>query len=119
MNKQSNFIYSVLGGALIISILLYSLSSSRGVKQEDDRLNISEKSSKYPIAIVVLGGGLTQDGEIPQHTQLRVNKAVEMYNDFKSAGQEVKVITLSGGTTHKPNPLDSKVNLRNPLITDN
>lgn len=110
-NKQSNFIYTVLGGALLISILLYSLSSSGGGKREEERFGISEKSSKYPIAIVVLGGGLTQNGDIPLHTQLRVNKAVEMYNNFKSTGQEAKIITLSGGTTHKPNPLDSKVNM--------
>eukprot|EP01031_Cornospumella_fuschlensis_P025530 gene25530-30826_t len=31
-----------------------------------------------------------------------------MYNNFRSTGQEAKVITLSGGTPHKPNPLDSK-----------
>eukprot|EP01041_Mallomonas_annulata_P007796 gene7796-15946_t len=57
------------------------------------------------IAVVVLGGGLTSDGEVPAHTQLRLNKAVELYRLLPNA---TTIITLSGGTVHKPNPLDSE-----------
>lgn len=56
------------------------------------------------VAIIVLGGGLTSTGEVPIHTQLRLNKAVDIYKSLKLPSF---IITLSGGTTYKPNPLDS------------
>jgi hypothetical protein len=46
-------------------------------------------------AIIVLGGGLTETGEVPLHTQLRLNRAVELY---KKHGDQTVIITLSGGT---------------------
>lgn len=58
------------------------------------------------VAIVVLGGGLTNDGRVPSHTQLRLDKAVSLYHH--TYNKQATIITLSGGTPHKPNPLDSK-----------
>lgn len=55
--------------------------------------------------VVVLGGGVTAAGQVPPHTQLRVNKAFEIYSEDK---EDILIITLSGGTPHKPNPLDSR-----------
>jgi uncharacterized SAM-binding protein YcdF (DUF218 family) len=56
------------------------------------------------IAIVVLGGGLLPNGNIPFHTELRLERALQLYQQFN---QQAKIITLSGGTTHKPNPVDN------------
>lgn len=59
-----------------------------------------------PVVIVILGGGVTAEGRVPEHTQERVKVALCVYH------QEVMgnglFITLSGGTPHKPNPLDEK-----------
>lgn len=55
--------------------------------------------------IIIPGGGVSANGEVPSHTQLRLEKAVEFYNSRKQ--DSPLMITLSGGTPHKPNPLDS------------
>ena len=44
-------------------------------------------------SIVVLGGGLTADGNVPPHTKLRLAKAVELYHKFD---QKATIFTLSG-----------------------
>ena len=54
--------------------------------------------------LILPGGGLTDSGEIPSHTQLRLDRAVEIFR--LSDSKNFLFITLSGGTTHKPNPLD-------------
>ena len=67
------------------------------------------------VGIVVLGGGVTSDGLVYPHTELRILKAVEIYRQLTtpSAGtgtDVVPVVTmmpLSGGTPHKPPPRDS------------
>ena len=60
------------------------------------------------IAITVLGGGLTETGLGPPRTQLRLDKAAELYEFFTKKGiKKCKIIPLSGGTPHKPNPVDS------------
>ena len=56
------------------------------------------------VAIIILGGGLKDNGSVPLHTQARIDKAIELY---KMLNENAVIITLSGGTTHKPNPLDS------------
>lgn len=52
--------------------------------------------------IVVPGGGLLEDGSLPPHSLKRVEKAVELY----WADPSSVIVTLSAGTTHKPNPRD-------------
>ena len=59
--------------------------------------------TRKTIYVVVPGGGLTATGGIPPHVQLRLDKGVELYR----AASRAKIITLSAGTPHKPNPLDS------------
>jgi hypothetical protein len=55
----------------------------------------------YYEAILIPGGGLKSDGELPLWTQRRLDRAIAIKKfDF--------VITLSAGTTHKPLPLDEK-----------
>lgn len=65
--------------------------------------NISRGTS--PV-IVVPGGGLTSEGKVPVWTQLRLDEAVKLYK--ANAKRRPIIITLSAGTPHKPNPLDSK-----------
>jgi uncharacterized SAM-binding protein YcdF (DUF218 family) len=55
--------------------------------------------------VVVLGGGVTAEGGVPQHTLLRVQKAFGLYEVL---GDRAMFVTLSGGTTHKPPPVDSR-----------
>jgi len=55
-----------------------------------------------PTVIVVPGGGLLEDGSLPLHSLKRVEKALELYRADPSS----VIITLSAGTTHKPNPRD-------------
>ena len=50
-------------------------------------------------AILILGGGVRADGELPLWTQRRLERAIEKR-------QDAYLITLSAGTTHKPPPLD-------------
>ena len=65
----------------------------------------SSSPSNCKTAIIVLGGGLAENGECPPHTQLRLNKAYELYQQRRNAGGAV-IIPLSGGTPYKPNPVD-------------
>jgi len=62
------------------------------------------------VGIVILGGGLQSNGDVPKHTILRLERAKELYFSLKkeNPSQEVLLITLSGGTTHKPSPLDAE-----------
>ena len=67
------------------------------------------ESSRQPNDISVLivpGGGLLSDGSLPKHTMLRLQKAIEIYQHNKLLSIPSVIITLSAGTTHKPNPLD-------------
>lgn len=67
---------------------------------------LSVDKNTHPI-IVIPGGGLTSGGEVPLHVQLRIDKAVSLFQQFISEGRDPLIITLSGGTPHKPNPIDS------------
>lgn len=61
------------------------------------------------IAIAVLGGGVDDEGNIYPHVELRIAKAVELYESLKNTEgpySEVTLIPLSGGTVHKPPPRD-------------
>ena len=61
----------------------------------------------FRIAIVIPGGGLTSSGECPPHTKLRIEKAFSLYMEKKILKKDVCIITLSGGTPYKPNPVDN------------
>jgi len=61
----------------------------------------------FPVAIVIPGGGLTKGGECPSHTKLRIEKAFSLYTEKKKLKRVVHIITLSGGTPYKPNPVDN------------
>mmetsp|Transcript_11885 Transcript_11885/g.16353 ORF Transcript_11885/g.16353 Transcript_11885/m.16353 type:complete len:275 (+) Transcript_11885:157-981(+) len=66
------------------------------------------KSGEFlPVAIVIPGGGLTKGGECPPHTKLRIEKAFSLYTEKKKLKRVVHIITLSGGTPYKPNPVDN------------
>jgi hypothetical protein len=87
---QRRYVLVVTGLIIVLTILLYLR-------------NTVKVSQKEKLIIVVLGGGVTPSGGVPEHTQLRINKAFEIFQQFKD---NALIITLSGGTPHKPNPLD-------------
>jgi len=72
--------------------------------------------NKKKTAIVVLGGGVDGEGKVYPHTELRIEKAIQIFNTLKKAAgnnststtEEVTLMPLSGGTTHKPPPQDMK-----------
>jgi DUF218 domain len=64
---------------------------------------MEESNSDLKTLIIVLGGGVSPDLGVPKHTQLRIDRAIEHYKRLKG---HATIITLSGGTPHKPNPLD-------------
>jgi uncharacterized SAM-binding protein YcdF (DUF218 family) len=57
------------------------------------------------VVVAVLGGGVLPSGGVPQHTQARLEVALQVYREL---GPRALFITLSGGTPHKPNPVDSR-----------
>jgi uncharacterized SAM-binding protein YcdF (DUF218 family) len=65
---------------------------------------IFRSTTPYLTIIVIPGGGLSSDGTIPLHTQLRLDRANEIYR--LTTSNNFLFITLSAGTTHKPNPID-------------
>ncbi len=68
-------------------------------------LLFTKEGSSEITAVVVLGGGLTKEGTVPEHTQLRLNLAFELYQQL---GERALFFPLSGGTPHKPNPVDAQ-----------
>ena len=57
-------------------------------------------SQKKYDCILIPGGGLRADGSLPDWTLARLERALEI------EGQAEWILTLSGGTVHKPPPLD-------------
>lgn len=55
--------------------------------------------------VVILGGGVAPDGGVPEHTQRRLDIAYKLYRDL---GSSALFVPLSGGTPHKPNPVDGR-----------
>jgi uncharacterized SAM-binding protein YcdF (DUF218 family) len=87
----------------IVTVLFLFLISFVGL-----RLVYSLFQSDKGPAIVILGGGLTEKGDVPPWTQIRLDEAVALYQSLVRQRQKPKLITLSGGTPHKPNPTDAK-----------
>eukprot|EP00434_Breviolum_minutum_P032493 symbB.v1.2.028733.t1/scaffold3013.1/size65374/3 len=63
-------------------------------------------SPPKPLVVVVPGGGLTRDGLPSLWVRRRLVEAADVYFDRTKSGEKVVVVTLSGGTPHKPMPLD-------------
>lgn len=103
ISGHAKLIYTLMGGAMVFSCVLYTIWMRSAERIEDDRHQFGQQGST---AIVILGGGLLRDGSVPSHTLLRIERAVQIYHDLKG---EAVIIPLSGGTPHKPNPLDIEV----------
>merc|ERR1719160_1401826 len=65
----------------------------------------SSDARKKIDAIVVPGGGLTPEGNVTPWVEERLRKAQEIYESFPE-GARPCIVTLSGGTTHKPFPVN-------------
>lgn len=70
-------------------------------------LILSSVTYSNKTAIIVLGGGVTEKGDCPPHTKLRLEKAFALYKKYKEE-YGAFIIPLSGGTPYKPNPVDGK-----------
>lgn len=62
-------------------------------------------ASEGKTVVVILGGGVTSTGGVPEHTQRRLDIAYKLYQEL---GPTALFMPLSGGTPHKPNPLDAQ-----------
>jgi hypothetical protein len=80
-------------GAILVFLLIYGIP---GI--------LNSQRFHWTTALIIPGGGLTTTGDIPLHTQLRIDRAVEIFQ--LSESKKFIFIPLSGGTPHKPNPLD-------------
>jgi uncharacterized SAM-binding protein YcdF (DUF218 family) len=96
---QGGFVKMV--GIITIASLLICFSSNLFSSLETPN-NIEHRVEN---AIIVLGGGVMPNGDVPEHTLLRVQKAVELYKELNG---NARIIPLSGGTPYKPNPRDDK-----------
>lgn len=91
----------------LILVTLALSCSTLWLFNDQDSYRDNQERDRRRTAIVVLGGGLTSDGKVPMHTDLRIQRAISLYKDLKEK-EHAKIITLSGGTTHKPNPRDEE-----------
>jgi uncharacterized SAM-binding protein YcdF (DUF218 family) len=87
--------------ALILATVLYMISWALDLNAQPAYCN-----SVAQMAIIVPGGGLLDDGELPPHTVLRLQQALDIYHACER--RACKVIALSAGTTHKPQPRDAR-----------
>lgn len=81
---------AVTSGAILLFFLLFGL--------------LLRSDSPHLLVLVIPGGGLRDDGALPTHSALRVDRAIEIYR--LTGSDNVVFITLSGGTPHKPFPRD-------------
>jgi len=66
---------------------------------------MASTSTPQPLeAIIVPGGGLTEDGLPTGWVRERLMRAMELY-EAAPADRKPFIVTLSGGTTHKPMPV--------------
>lgn len=100
--KSNKKIVLIVASLLAVILVLYR-ATQRGA------LVGSMGNGPNKVAIAVLGGGVDSEGNIYQHVELRIAKAVELYERLKNSkgpNSEVTLIPLSGGTVHKPPPRD-------------
>jgi len=92
----------------MVALILFVTMLYRSQSRLENMLSNNSPENLSKVAIIILGGGLTAGGGVYLHTELRIAKAVELYQQYKSLHAEtvVNLIPLSGGTPHKPPPLD-------------
>lgn len=58
------------------------------------------------------GGGLTLEGAPTAWVRRRLQEAAKLYAERRAAGDPAVIVTLSGGTPHKPMPIDTRSNFQ-------
>jgi uncharacterized SAM-binding protein YcdF (DUF218 family) len=89
---------------IVIALILYTLVNQLAHNHPHFTNHNSSDIRPENVAIIILGGGLLTDGSVPPHTMLRIERAIQLFQDTYQ--KKATIITLSGGTPHKPNPLD-------------
>eukprot|EP00927_Polykrikos_kofoidii_P083017 TRINITY_DN8404_c0_g1_i2.p1 TRINITY_DN8404_c0_g1~~TRINITY_DN8404_c0_g1_i2.p1 ORF type:complete len:268 (-),score=57.94 TRINITY_DN8404_c0_g1_i2:51-854(-) len=88
------------GGALV-AVLVSRKRAGSVVRGE-------EASAAAGTVIIVPGGGLTLEGAPTAWVRRRLQEAAAIYKQHRDTGDPAMIITLSGGTPHKPMPIDPK-----------
>ena len=79
-------------------LILNGWEKKRIIKHPKNRDQLfNSKEIKY---IFVLAGGLQSNGEVNEFVKLRLDKAIELYNQH-IVFQPCKIIVMGGGTYHK------------------
>jgi len=66
----------------------------------------SQSKLSEVVAIIVPGGGLTLECKPTAWVRRRLEEAAKIYKTRTSAGETCVIVVLSGGTPHKPMPID-------------
>ncbi|CAE8709118.1 unnamed protein product, partial [Polarella glacialis] len=91
---------------------LATLLMSRALQAQEPAESVSLPVNRFvpdrlePTVIVVPGGGLTLEGLPHPWVRRRLQEAAKLYAERKHDGKGTYVVTLSGGTPHKPMPVD-------------
>ena len=72
-------------------------------------IDIKPNTTSNILTIIVPGGGLLSNGSLPLYAKKRMDKAAELYHKYSKygtgihddQGRNVRIITLSAGTTHR------------------
>ena len=96
MRRPSGIVWKLWFAVVIIVIVMIIISMNM--------MKESTNSSNTIDVVIIPGGGQTPDGP-PEHMKLRLQGAADIFVNAP-AESKPKIMVLSGGTPHKPNPLD-------------
>jgi len=82
-----------------ISLTGWEKQKHHEMKQPLNDNMVNNGNIKY---VFVLAGGLQDNGEVHEFVKLRLDKAIEIYNEIRKIGEGCKIVAMGGGTYHKP-----------------
>ena len=100
----------------ILGLVAGTTATALLLRRSSDRKILSSAVDDTVDAILVCGGGQTQDGP-PPHVAARLELAKELYDSYP-ADSKPKIIVSARGTPHKPGPHDER-GFERPECEDN
>lgn len=97
----------LLGGAAVLAGVSWGSLLLLVASQTPDTCRASQTPVEH-LVVVVPGGGLNLDGQPTAWVRERLQKAASIHAARRDAGEMCHIVTLSGGTPHKPMPVDPK-----------